>query len=75
MTNTLNLGQISSSDATSSCARSHVAAREKTEIKLFPFKLQPKQIRKRCSLLCVGVEGTEASPSQARQINVERTRH
>ena len=47
-----------------------MAAREKTEIKIFAFKLQPKQIRKRCSLLCVGVEGTEASPSQARQINV-----
>ena len=39
-------------------------AREKTEIKLFALKLQPKQIRKRCSVLCVGVEGTEASPSQ-----------
>ena len=53
-----------------------MALSEKTEIKLFAFKLQPKQIRKRCSMLCVGVEeGAEAPPSKARQINVEGTRH
>ena len=53
-----------------------MALSEKTEIKLFTFKPQPKQIRKRCSLFCVGVEeGAEAPPSKARQINVEGTRH